>query len=57
MLLNLWENGAGPISPRIAYKILQMIQNNSGEKRAKEHLPPRKQQTQSMRIAYLRGLI
>jgi len=39
MLLNLWENGAGPISASIAYKILQMIQNNSGEKRAKEHLP------------------
>jgi DNA-binding NarL/FixJ family response regulator len=27
MLLNLWETGAGPISPSIAYKILQMIQN------------------------------
>lgn len=39
MLLNLWENGAGPISPSIAYKILQMIQNNSGEKKAREHLP------------------
>lgn len=26
MLLNLWENGAGPISPSIAYKILQMVQ-------------------------------
>ena len=35
MLLNLWENGAGPISPSIAYKILQMIQNNSGEKTTK----------------------
>jgi DNA-binding NarL/FixJ family response regulator len=39
MLLNLWENGAGPISPSIAYKILQMIQTNSSEKRAKDHLP------------------
>ena len=38
MLLNLWENGAGPISPSIAYKILQMIQNSSGDKKAKEHL-------------------
>ncbi len=39
MLLNLWENGAGPISPSIAYKILQMIQNNSAEKKMKDHLP------------------
>ena len=36
MLLNLWESGAGPISPSIAYKILQMIQNNEGEKKTKE---------------------
>ncbi len=27
MLMNLWESGAGPISPSIAYKILQMVQN------------------------------
>lgn len=27
MLLNLWESGAGPISPSIAYKILQMVQS------------------------------
>ncbi|HVW13274.1 MAG TPA: response regulator transcription factor [Mucilaginibacter sp.] len=27
ILVNLWTNGAGPISPSIAYKILQMIQN------------------------------
>ncbi|MBS1525820.1 MAG: response regulator transcription factor [Bacteroidetes bacterium] len=27
ILMNLWKNGAGPISPSIAYKILQMIQN------------------------------
>src|SRR6185312_3677124 len=27
MLSNLWQNGAGPISPSIAYKILQMIQH------------------------------
>jgi DNA-binding NarL/FixJ family response regulator len=26
MLMNLWESGAGPISPSIAYKILQMVQ-------------------------------
>lgn len=26
MLANLWESGAGPISPSIAYKILQMVQ-------------------------------
>ncbi|GAB3431636.1 response regulator transcription factor [Niabella aquatica] len=26
MLTNLWESGAGPISPSIAYKILQMVQ-------------------------------
>jgi len=26
MLISLWESGAGPISPSIAYKILQMIQ-------------------------------
>ncbi len=27
MLMNLWEGGAGPISPSIAYKILQMVQS------------------------------
>lgn len=26
MLMSLWEGGAGPISPSIAYKILQMVQ-------------------------------
>jgi DNA-binding NarL/FixJ family response regulator len=26
ILMNLWESGAGPISPSIAYKILQMVQ-------------------------------
>ena len=26
MLMNLWESGAGPISPSIAYKILQTVQ-------------------------------
>ena len=26
MLMSLWESGAGPISPSIAYKILQMVQ-------------------------------
>lgn len=29
MLMNLWENEAGPISPSIAYKILQMVQQDS----------------------------
>lgn len=28
MLMNLWESGAGPISPSIAYKILQIVQKN-----------------------------
>lgn len=27
MLMSLWESGAGPISPSIAYKILQMMQS------------------------------
>lgn len=30
MLMNLWESGAGPISPSIAYKILQIVQQPSG---------------------------
>lgn len=30
MLINLWESGAGPISPSIAYKILQMVQQPPG---------------------------
>jgi DNA-binding NarL/FixJ family response regulator len=30
MLMNLWESGAGPISPSIAYKILQMVQQPPG---------------------------
>jgi DNA-binding NarL/FixJ family response regulator len=37
MLMNLWESGAGPISPSIAYKILQMVQQpqtDSGKKTA-----------------------
>jgi DNA-binding NarL/FixJ family response regulator len=29
MLMNLWESGAGPISPSIAYKILQIVQKPS----------------------------
>lgn len=29
MLMNLWESGAGPISPSIAYKILQMMQQSA----------------------------
>jgi DNA-binding NarL/FixJ family response regulator len=32
MLMNLWESGAGPISPSIAYKILQMVQQPSSLK-------------------------
>ena len=31
MLMNLWESGAGPISPSIAYKILQMVQQPKKE--------------------------
>jgi DNA-binding NarL/FixJ family response regulator len=34
MLINLWKNGAGPISPSIAYKILQIIQQESITKSA-----------------------
>ena len=36
MLMNLWESGAGPISPSIAYKILQMVQNPLHAKQPKE---------------------
>jgi DNA-binding NarL/FixJ family response regulator len=32
MLINLWKNGAGPISPSIAYKILQIVQQDSNKK-------------------------
>ncbi|MFN8246764.1 MAG: response regulator transcription factor [Ferruginibacter sp.] len=34
LILHLWESGAGPISPSIAYKILQMVQqpDNRNEK-------------------------
>lgn len=35
MLMNLWESGAGPISPSIAYKILQMVQTPLGTTMAK----------------------
>lgn len=35
MLLNLWESGAGPISPSIAYKILQMMQQPAQPKNEK----------------------
>jgi DNA-binding NarL/FixJ family response regulator len=34
MLINLWKNGAVPISPSIAYKILQIIQQQSVTKAA-----------------------
>jgi DNA-binding NarL/FixJ family response regulator len=36
MLMNLWESGAGPISPSIAYKILQMVQQPLNVKKEKE---------------------
>jgi DNA-binding NarL/FixJ family response regulator len=36
MLMNLWESGAGPISPSIAYKILQMVQQPIAVKNEKE---------------------
>ncbi|MEQ1553363.1 MAG: response regulator transcription factor [Ferruginibacter sp.] len=36
MLMNLWESGAGPISPSIAYKILQMVQMPHTAKAEKE---------------------
>ena len=42
MLMNLWESGAGPISPSIAYKILQMVQQpvsvTTGNEEKKENL-------------------
>jgi len=34
LLVNLWQNGAVPISPSIAYKILQIIQQESVTKSA-----------------------
>jgi DNA-binding NarL/FixJ family response regulator len=37
MLINLWENGAGPISPSIAFKILQMVQQQDEIKNGKEN--------------------
>ena len=36
MLMNLWESGAGPISPSIAYKIFQMVQQPATTKPEKE---------------------
>ena len=41
MLVNLWESGAGPISPSIAYKILQMMQQSAqpkNEKRGQDNI-------------------
>jgi DNA-binding NarL/FixJ family response regulator len=38
MLMNLWESGAGPISPSIAYKILQMVQVPTVAKPEKENI-------------------
>jgi len=39
MLMNLWESGAGPISPSIAYKILQMVQKPAAETAKNEGNP------------------
>ncbi|MEP7257213.1 MAG: response regulator transcription factor [Flavitalea sp.] len=39
MLMNLWENGAGPISPSIAYKILQMVQQQTAVQTDRNALP------------------
>ena len=39
MLMNLWESGAGPISPSIAYKILQMVKNPLQVKEDKTSTP------------------
>lgn len=36
MLMNLWESGAGPISPSIAYKILQIVQHTGPAKTNKQ---------------------
>lgn len=38
MLMNLWESGAGPISPSIAYKILQMVQKPDAAVKTDENL-------------------
>ncbi len=40
MLMNLWESGAGPISPSIAYKILQMLHHTSITDAKKENPNP-----------------
>ncbi|MFT3933955.1 MAG: response regulator transcription factor [Chitinophagaceae bacterium] len=41
MLISLYESGAGPISPSIAYKILQMVQNQPAlEKPVQEKQTP-----------------
>ncbi|MEO6818826.1 MAG: response regulator transcription factor [Ginsengibacter sp.] len=42
MLLNMYENDAGPISPGIAYKILQLVQNNKVTRDAKATFDPKK---------------
>ena len=39
MLMNLQESGAGPISPSIAYKILQMVQENHARQPAQKETP------------------
>ncbi len=39
MLLSLWESGAGPISPSIAYKILQMLKTKEGPNAESDERP------------------
>lgn len=42
MLLQMYESDAGPISPGIAYKILQLVQNNKLTLNAKATFEPKK---------------
>lgn len=42
MLLQMHESGAGPISPGIAYKILQLFQNNKLTRSLKKPFEPQK---------------
>lgn len=39
MILNLWETGAGPVSPSIAYKILQLLQRPATSRPVEEANP------------------
>lgn len=38
LIMQLWESGAGPISPSIAYKILQLVQHD-GPKKEEKSIP------------------